>query len=212
MRLHDHRHGAASLLVGAGVHPRIAQELLRHASSKTTMEIYSHVSAAQQREAVEVLQQAIAAESHDESHATVDSNGDEGVGLARLSVRVAPAVGFEPTTKRLTAARSTTELRRKRVEIALATEDGDAGDDSARLRTRSKDPTSQQLRGRRGASDARTGGRSADRRSIRLENSCIDRTRTHESVQNRADRLQLVHHRQAARGSAPPSDPSRYSR
>ena len=26
--------------------------------------------------------------------------------------RVAPAVGFEPTTKRLTAARSTTELRR----------------------------------------------------------------------------------------------------
>jgi integrase len=56
MRLHDLRHGAASLLVGAGVHPRIAQELLRHASSKTTMEIYSHVSAAQQREAVEVLQ------------------------------------------------------------------------------------------------------------------------------------------------------------
>ncbi len=32
--------------------------------------------------------------------------------LARLSVKVAPAVGFEPTTKRLTAARSTTELRR----------------------------------------------------------------------------------------------------
>jgi integrase len=46
MRLHDLRHGAASLLVGAGVHPRIAQELLRHASSKTTMEIYSHVSSA----------------------------------------------------------------------------------------------------------------------------------------------------------------------
>ncbi len=67
MRLHDLRHGAASLLVGAGVHPRIAHELLRHASSKTTMEIYSHVSAAQQREAVEVLQRALA-ESHSESH------------------------------------------------------------------------------------------------------------------------------------------------
>lgn len=63
MRLHDLRHGAASLLVGAGVHPRIAQELLRHASSKTTMEIYSHVSAAQQREAAEVLQRTIAAGS-----------------------------------------------------------------------------------------------------------------------------------------------------
>lgn len=61
MRLHDLRHGAASLLVGAGVHPRIAQELLRHASTKTTMEIYSHVSAAQQREAADVLQRTIAA-------------------------------------------------------------------------------------------------------------------------------------------------------
>src|SRR4051812_29971827 len=32
--------------------------------------------------------------------------------LARRTARVAPAVGLEPTTKRLTAARSTTELRR----------------------------------------------------------------------------------------------------
>lgn len=59
MRLHVLRHGAATLLVGAGVHPRVAQELLRHASSKTTMEIYSHVSAAQQRTAVDLLQKAI---------------------------------------------------------------------------------------------------------------------------------------------------------
>jgi hypothetical protein len=74
MRLHDLRHGAASLLVGAGVHTRIAQELLRHASSKTTMEIYSHGSAAQQREAVEVLQRTLA-ESHFESHLGPDSGG-----------------------------------------------------------------------------------------------------------------------------------------
>ena len=77
MRLHDLRHGAATLLVGAGVHPRIAQELLRHASSKTTMEIYSHVSAAQQREAVNALEQAIAAESHTESHANPVQDGEE---------------------------------------------------------------------------------------------------------------------------------------
>ncbi len=77
MGLHDPRHGAASLLVGAGVHPHIGQELLRHASSKTTMEIYSHVSAAQQREAVDVLQQAIATESHAESHASPDLGGPE---------------------------------------------------------------------------------------------------------------------------------------
>jgi integrase len=76
MRLHDLRHGAASLLVGAGVHPRIAHELLRDASSKTTMEIYSHVSAAQQREAVEVLQRALA-ESHIESHGEPDLGGQD---------------------------------------------------------------------------------------------------------------------------------------
>jgi hypothetical protein len=76
MRLHDFRNGAASLLVGAGVHPRISQELLRHASSKTTMENYSHVSGAQQREAVEVLQRALA-ESHAESHAKSNLSGAE---------------------------------------------------------------------------------------------------------------------------------------
>jgi integrase len=60
MRLHDLRHGAATLLVGAGVHPRVAQQLLRHASSKTTTEIYSHVTAAQERQAAEVLEAAVA--------------------------------------------------------------------------------------------------------------------------------------------------------
>lgn len=40
MRLHDLRHGAASLLVAAGAHPRVAQALLRHASSKTTMDVF----------------------------------------------------------------------------------------------------------------------------------------------------------------------------
>lgn len=60
MTLHSLRHGAATLLVGAGAHPRVAQELLRHASSRTTMDIYSHVSAAQQREAVDLLEKAVA--------------------------------------------------------------------------------------------------------------------------------------------------------
>ena len=37
---------------------------------------------------------------------------DDGVNPVGFSKQLAPAVGFEPTTKRLTAARSTTELRR----------------------------------------------------------------------------------------------------
>jgi hypothetical protein len=35
------------------------QELLRHASSRTTMDIYSHVSAAQQRDAVDALERMV---------------------------------------------------------------------------------------------------------------------------------------------------------
>ena len=57
--LHDLRHGAATLLLDAGVHPRVALQLLRHASSKTTTEIYSHVSTAQERQAAEVLEAAL---------------------------------------------------------------------------------------------------------------------------------------------------------
>lgn len=60
MRLHDLRHGAASLLVAAGAHPRIAQALLRHSSSRTTMEVYSHTTAAQEREAADLLERAVA--------------------------------------------------------------------------------------------------------------------------------------------------------
>lgn len=59
MTIHSLRHGAATLLMGAGVHPRVAQELLRHASSRTTMDIYSHVTGSQQREAADMLDQAV---------------------------------------------------------------------------------------------------------------------------------------------------------
>ena len=60
MRLHDMRHGAVSLLVDAGAHPRVAQELLRHApGSRVTMERYAHVTAAQQRVAADLLHFAV---------------------------------------------------------------------------------------------------------------------------------------------------------
>lgn len=61
MRPHDLRHGTATLLVDAGVHPRIVQEALRHApGSKQTMARYSHVSAARASEAIDVLEKVIA--------------------------------------------------------------------------------------------------------------------------------------------------------
>ncbi|HUY40813.1 MAG TPA: site-specific integrase [Candidatus Dormibacteraeota bacterium] len=51
MRFHDLRHTHASLLLAAGVHPKIVQERLGHASIKLTMDTYSHVMPSMQREA-----------------------------------------------------------------------------------------------------------------------------------------------------------------
>lgn len=56
LRFHDLRHGAATLLVAAGAHPRVAQALLRHSTSRITMEVYSHTTAAQEREAADMLE------------------------------------------------------------------------------------------------------------------------------------------------------------
>ena len=52
---HALRHGCASLLTALGVHPRVVMETLGHRQSDITMEVYSHVSAALQREAADKL-------------------------------------------------------------------------------------------------------------------------------------------------------------
>jgi integrase len=44
IRLHDARHTHASLLLKQGVHPKIVQERLGHATIATTLDIYSHVA------------------------------------------------------------------------------------------------------------------------------------------------------------------------
>ncbi len=42
-RLHDLRHGAATLLLAAGVHPAIASAVLGHSSPAFTMSTYQHL-------------------------------------------------------------------------------------------------------------------------------------------------------------------------
>ena len=44
VRLHDARHSHASLLLKQGVHPKIVQERLGHASIQITLDTYSHVA------------------------------------------------------------------------------------------------------------------------------------------------------------------------
>ncbi len=74
MRLHDMRHGAVSLLVDAGAHPRVAQELLRHApGSRVTMERYAHVTASQQRDAADLLEKAVGGSGQSVTESVTDA-------------------------------------------------------------------------------------------------------------------------------------------
>ena len=54
-RFHDLRHTHASLLLQAGVNPKIVQERLGHESITTTMDTYSHVIPTLQQEAAKKL-------------------------------------------------------------------------------------------------------------------------------------------------------------
>ncbi|MEJ7633843.1 tyrosine-type recombinase/integrase [Aeromicrobium sp.] len=51
IRLHDLRHTYATVSLNAGVHPRIVQERLGHASVAITLDVYSHVDMNMQAEA-----------------------------------------------------------------------------------------------------------------------------------------------------------------
>lgn len=58
IRFHDLRHTAATLMLQQGVHPKIVQERLGHATIGITLDIYSHVLPNMQKEAAEKMDQA----------------------------------------------------------------------------------------------------------------------------------------------------------
>ena len=60
IRFHDLRHTAATLLLSRGVHPKIASEMLGHASVAITLDRYSHVSETMQTEAVKAMTDLLA--------------------------------------------------------------------------------------------------------------------------------------------------------
>jgi integrase len=55
IRFHDLRHTSATLLLSAGIHPKVVQERLRHAQISVTLDTYSHVLPGMQREAAAKL-------------------------------------------------------------------------------------------------------------------------------------------------------------
>jgi hypothetical protein len=52
---HGLRHTTASLLAHSGVHPKVAQQIMRHSTVELTLGRYSHVYAGQKSAAVEAL-------------------------------------------------------------------------------------------------------------------------------------------------------------
>lgn len=55
IRFHDLRHTAASLLLARGVHPKVVQERLGHATIAITLDTYSHVIPSMQKAAAAEL-------------------------------------------------------------------------------------------------------------------------------------------------------------
>ena len=55
VRFHDLRHTFASLMLMAGVHPKIVSEALGHASVAFTMDTYSHIISGMQEDAMALL-------------------------------------------------------------------------------------------------------------------------------------------------------------
>ncbi len=62
MRFHDLRHSCASLLLAQGVAPRVVMETLGHSRISVTMDTYTHVMPALQREAADAIDRSLAGE------------------------------------------------------------------------------------------------------------------------------------------------------
>ena len=67
---HSLRHTAGSLLAASGVHPKVAQSIMRHSTIELTMSTYTHVFAGQETDAVAALPELGAAPVKQSARAT----------------------------------------------------------------------------------------------------------------------------------------------
>ena len=109
VRLHDLRHGAASLMLAAGVPMAIVSKMLRHSSIGITVDTYGHLS----EDTARTASDAMAAALEQAFETTAATAGDHTATTAAASAAEqtdqtdAPAVsqvgpvGIEPTTRGL---------------------------------------------------------------------------------------------------------------
>jgi integrase len=64
LRFHDLRHSAATILLGAGVHPKLVQERMEHSTIAMTMDIYSHVLPSMQQDIEDKIDGMICLDIH----------------------------------------------------------------------------------------------------------------------------------------------------
>jgi len=83
LRLHDLRHIHATMLLKAGVHPRVVQERLGHSSIATTLDIYSHTVPGLQKAAAKRLD------------ALLPKQGEQEKNVGKMSAR-GPQTDSEP--------------------------------------------------------------------------------------------------------------------
>ncbi len=77
LRLHDLRHIHATMLLKAGVHPRIVQERLGHSTIATTLDIYSHTVPGLQKAAAERLDILLPKLEEDENVGKMSATGEK---------------------------------------------------------------------------------------------------------------------------------------
>jgi integrase len=58
LRFHDLRHSHAAMLIAQGVHPKVLQDRLGHASINTTLDTYGHLITGLDEAAAEALEGA----------------------------------------------------------------------------------------------------------------------------------------------------------
>ena len=59
IRFHDLRHTSATILLQAGVHPKVVQEMLGHSTIAVTLDTYSHVVVGMHHEASRTIGKAL---------------------------------------------------------------------------------------------------------------------------------------------------------
>ena len=77
VRFHDIRHTMATLMLSAGIHPKIVQERLGHASISTTLDLYSHVAPGLQQAAAGRMDDLISANVNRDQIVTIASKIDK---------------------------------------------------------------------------------------------------------------------------------------